>query len=117
MTVAPGVTVTFTCTGSADAFLPTWFVNGTMAVSGGHTCYRSTYSRRPRELNATATLTINGNNSCNVFSVYCRIFRESKLLYLHNTTLTVQGWYVIGQLETIFSYGTYVATSVYINVA
>ena len=91
MTVASGVSVKFTCSGPADTHLPTWFVNGTVAVSDGHICYRSTYKRRPGELNATMILMINGNNSCYTFNIYCRIFRESEFLYIHNTTLVVQG--------------------------
>ena len=90
MTVAPGVTVKFnTCTGPADlsAVQPTWFVNGKIAETEGD-CYESITTAEGR--NYTATLTINGNHTCNTFNVYCRIDRlESQ--YIHNTTVTFQG--------------------------
>ena len=90
MTVAPDVTVEFTCSGPASIIQPTWFLNGTFVESEGN-CYRSRL-RRLRELNTTATLTISGNNdACDNFKIYCRIFMDSQFLYLHNTTLTVQG--------------------------
>ena len=91
MTVAPGVTVKFdTCTGLADQSTvePTWFVNGKTAETEGD-CYESIITAEGR--NYTATLTINGNHTCNTFNVYCRIYRESQTLYLHNTTVTFQG--------------------------
>ena len=90
LTVAPDVTVKFTCTGPADLFVvePTWFVNGKTAVSYGD-CY--TLLRTTEGRNYTATLTINGNHTCDTLNVYCRIYRESQALYIHNTTLTFQG--------------------------
>ena len=90
MTVAPDVTVEFTCSGPVSVIQPTWFLNGRFAETDGN-CYRSRL-RRLGELNATATLTISGNyDACDNFKIYCRIFRDSQFLYLHNTTLTVQG--------------------------
>ena len=90
MTVAPDVTVEFTCSGPASVIQPTWFLNGTFVETDGN-CYRSRL-RRLGELNGTATLTISGNyDACDNFKIYCRIFRDSQFLYLHNTTLTVQG--------------------------
>ena len=87
--VAPGVSVDFTCTGPDGEFPPTWLLNGRRAESDGN-CYRSRL-RRPEGLNVTDTLTVNGNHTCNVFNICCRIYRESQFLYLHNTTLIVQG--------------------------
>ena len=87
--VAPDVTVEFICTGPVIASLPTWFVNGRVAVTKGN-CYRLTI-RRAAGINATATLTINGNHNCDTFNIYCRIYRDSRFLYLHNTTLRIQG--------------------------
>ena len=90
MIVAPDVTIEFTCSGPVGSFQPTWFLNGTFVESDGN-CYRSRL-RIPGRLNATAILTINGNNdSCGDYKIYCRIFTESQFLYLYNTTLTVQG--------------------------
>ena len=60
MTVAPDVTIEFTCNGLVSVIQPTWFLNGTFVESDGN-CYRSRL-RRLGELNATAILTINGNN-------------------------------------------------------
>ena len=90
MIVAPDVTIEFTCSGPVGSFQPTWFLNGTFAETDGY-CYRSRL-RRLGELNATATLTISGNyDACGDFNIYCRIFRESQFLYLHNTTVTFEG--------------------------
>ena len=92
ITVAPGVTVKFnTCTGPAglSAVQPTWFVNGKIAETEGD-CYESILIIA-EGLNYTATLTINGNDTCDTFNVYCRIYRESQFLCIHNTTVTFQG--------------------------
>ena len=91
MTVAPDVTVKFNrCTGLADLFTvqPTWFVNGKIAKTE-RDCYKSNITAEGR--NYTATLTINGNHTCDTFNVYCRIYRESQALYLYNTTVKFQG--------------------------
>ena len=61
MTVAPDVTVEFTCSGPVSVIQPTWFLNGTFVETEGN-CYRSRL-RRLGELNATATLTINAITS------------------------------------------------------
>lgn len=88
--VAPGVSVEFTCTGPDGEFPPTWLLNGRRAETEGD-CYRSRL-RRPGGLNVTDTLVVNGNrDTCNTFNVYCRIFIESRFLYMYKTTLTVQG--------------------------
>ena len=84
--VATGVSVEFACTGPDP---PTWFVNGRAAVTEGD-CYRWRLIRSG-EVNYTATLVINGNRTCDTFNVYCRIYSGPQVLYLHNTTLTVQG--------------------------
>ena len=90
MVVAPGVSVKFnTCTGPAHDFQPTWFVNGRVAETEV-ACYRSTL-RTADGPNYTATLTIDGNQSCGDFNIKCRIFKESQALYLHDTTVMVQG--------------------------
>ena len=100
MIVAPGVTVTFTCTGPADQSTvePTWFVNGEIAETEGD-CYRSIL-RRAEGLIYTATLMINGNRTCDSFIIYCRIYRDSQFLYLHNATLTFQGKWLLYHLVT-----------------
>ena len=89
MTVAPGVSVMFTCTGPVDPFQPTWFVNRESAETNGD-CYISTLSEAERQ-NYTATLMISGNHTCGTFNVYCRIYSGPRALYLHNITLRVQG--------------------------
>ena len=99
MTVAPDVTVKFTCSGPGSIIQPTWYLNGTFAETDGY-CYRSRL-RRLGELNATAILTISGNSdACGDFNIYCRIFSESQFLYLHNTTLIVQGQCNLGTLAS-----------------
>ena len=72
--------VEFICTGPVIASLPTWFVNGRVAVTKGN-CYRLTI-RRAAGINATATLTINGNHNCDTFIIYCRIYRDSRFSVL-----------------------------------
>ena len=89
MIVAPGVTVEFTCTGPQGEFPPTWLLDG-RAVATESDCYKSRLSESEGP-NATATLTINCNHTCNMFTIWCRIKIESQFLYLHNTTLVVQG--------------------------
>ena len=84
--VATGVSVKFACTGPDP---PTWFVNGRAAVTEG-VCYTSRL-RTAGGPNYTATLVINGNRICDTFDVYCRIYSGQQALYLHNTTLRVQG--------------------------
>ena len=87
MTVAPGVTVEFTCTGpDVD-----WFVNGRRAETRAE-CYRSDLNAEG--LNYIATLTITGNHACSIFTIYCSVSRE---VPLHNTTLLVQG-----QLQSVW---------------
>ena len=89
MIVAPRVTVEFKCTGpGGESGRPTWFLNGGLAETDGG-CYRSTFTRA-EGLNYTSTLIINGNRTCNTFNIYCIIYKEARL-YLHNTTLVVQG--------------------------
>ena len=83
--VAPGVTVQLICTGPDIV----WYLNGRQALSY-EDCYRLTI-RGAGDQNVTATLAINGNNTCDAFNVYCRIYRASQFLYIHNTTLIVQG--------------------------
>ena len=86
--VARGVTVEFTCTGPVDVSQPSWVLNGKLAETDGG-CYRSTF-KEAEGSNYTSTLIINSNSTCNTFNIYCRIFKEVQL-YLHNTTLVVQG--------------------------
>ena len=85
--VAPGVTVELMCTGPAVL----WFLNGRQAISD-EDCYRSTH-RRAGEQNVTGTLTINVNNTCDAFHVYCRIQYTDPgfSLYINNITLIAQG--------------------------
>ena len=41
--------------------------------------------------NATATLIIYNNSTCEAINISCRIFMESQFLYLHNTTVEIEG--------------------------
>ena len=91
------MTVQFTCTGPG---LPTWYVNGRITESKGN-CYRLTI-RRAAGMNVATILTINGNQTCDTFNVYCGIVvSESQLLYARNVSqfsLVFQGL-----LQTWFS--------------
>ena len=81
------MTVQFTCTGPG---LPTWYVNGRVAVSNEN-CSTLTI-RRAAGMNATAILTISGNQTCDTFNIYCGIVvSESQLLYPRNISLMFQG--------------------------
>ena len=83
--VARGVTVELICTGPDVA----WYLNGRQAFTN-EDCYRLAL-RSVGDRNVTGTLAINGNHTCDAFNVYCRIYGESQFLYIHNTTLIVQG--------------------------
>ena len=83
--VAPGVTVKLICTGPDVA----WYLNGRQAFTN-EDCYKLAL-RSAGDRNATATLAINANRTCDAFNVYCRIYSKSQFLYIHNTTLIVQG--------------------------
>ena len=84
--VAPGVTVELICTGPDVV----WYLNGRQALTYKD-CYRLTIGGAG-DRNVTATLAINGNHTCgDASNVYCRIYRASQFLYIHNTTLIVQG--------------------------
>ena len=90
MVLTPGVTVRFTCTGPGLG-LPTWYVNGNFAAEGEENqCYRLNFSRA-RNL-TTATLTISGNLTCDIFNIYCTIqVSELEFRNLHNISLRFQG--------------------------
>ena len=92
MIIAPYVTAEFACTGPYNEFPPTLLLNGTGALTVAD-CYNSTLTETG-DGNATATLIIHGNSACKTFSVSCRIFKESQFLYLHNTTLEIEGWLI-----------------------
>ena len=83
--VAPGVTVELICTGPDVV----WYLNGRQALTYKD-CYRLTIGGAG-DRNVTATLAINANHTCDAFNVYCRIYREPDFLYIHHTTLIVQG--------------------------
>ena len=90
MIIAPYVTAKFTCTGPYGEFPPKWLLDGRGALTKGD-CYNSTLTETG-DRNATATLTIGGNyDGCGDFNIYCRIFIQSQFLYLHNTTLEMEG--------------------------
>ena len=96
--LAPGMTVQFTCT--APGQLPTWYVNGRVAVTKGN-CYRLTI-RRAAGINATAILTVRGNHTCDAFNIYCGIVvSESQSLYARN--LSQFSLVFQGLLKTSFS--------------
>ena len=91
MIIAPHVTAKFTCTGPYNEFPPKWLSDGKGLPTVGK-CYNSTLTNTG-DGNATATLIIHGNSTqCETFNISCRIFKESQFLYLHNTTVEIEGW-------------------------
>ena len=89
MIIAPYVKAEFTCTGPYNEFPPKWLLNGSGALRVGD-CYNSTLTRTG-DGNATTTLIIYGNSTCETFNISCRIYKESQFLYLHKTTLEIEG--------------------------
>ena len=92
MIIAPHVTAEFTCTGPYNDFPPKWLLNGTGQLDVGK-CYNSNKTNTPGKRNATATLIIHGNSTqCGTFNISCRIYKDSQFLYLHNTTVEIEGY-------------------------
>ena len=88
LTVAHNTTINLVCTDGTR--LPTWFVNGiTVRIEGQ--CSRSSYSINGEMV--TAILTIDGNCICGTLNIHCEAYiaEERQLVFLHNTTLTIQG--------------------------
>ena len=86
VTVTHNTTINLTCSGSRT---PDWFVNGTEIDTTGHRYKLSTNSA-----DKTATLTINGNRTCETVNVHCEVYNmaEGQFFPIHNTTLRFQGW-------------------------
>ena len=89
--IAAYATAEFTCTGPYGEFPPKWLLDGKGALTVG-VCHNSTLTET-RDGNATATLIIlNNDSTCDAFNISCRIFIwQSHFLYLHNTTLEMEG--------------------------
>ena len=89
--IAPYATAEFTCTGPYSNFPPRWLLDGKGALTAGE-CHNSTLTETG-DGNATATLIIHSTDStCDAFNISCRIFiGQSQFLYLHNTTLEMEG--------------------------
>ena len=89
MIVTHNTTINLTCvTGGTSA--PSWYVNGTQVRTTGDRYRVSTSSG----IYYTATLTINGNLTCETLNVYCEVYNttEQRFVHMHNTTLRFQGW-------------------------
>ena len=89
MIVTHNTTINLTCTASGRR-TPDWFVNETVVLTRGDR-YRVSTSNG---VGKTATLTINGNLTCETVNVYCEVYdtTEQRFVLLHNTTLRFQGW-------------------------
>ena len=87
--VTHNTTINLTCvTGGNRA--PSWFANGTEVYTTGDRYRVSTTSG----IYYTATLTINGNLTCETLNVYCEVYNttEQRFVHMHNTTLRFKGW-------------------------
>ena len=89
MIVTHNTTISLTCTTSSRR-TPDWFVNETVVATRGDR-YRVSASNGVAQ---TATLTINGNLTCETVNVYCEVFNttEGRFVRMHNTILRFQGW-------------------------
>ena len=89
MTVAHNTTINLTCT-TSGRHTPDWFANGTVVVTSGDKYKVETSNGR----GITATLTINGNLTCETVNVSCEVYitTEQRFVHMHNTTLRFQGW-------------------------
>ena len=88
MIVACNTTISVTCT-TSDLRVPNWFANRTVVATTG-----DRYSvRTSNGVDITATLTVNGNLTCETVNVYCEAYRhnEQRFVHMHNTTLRFQG--------------------------
>jgi len=84
---AHNTTIELTCIDKAndpDISPPHWVMNGSVALTEDG--YRSSRDEDTRAL--IGTLTINGNNTCGTFNMYCILHNEQ---ILHSTTLIVEG--------------------------
>ena len=82
---AHNTTVVFTCIDHTDAhFPPAWWMDGSLVLTKDG--YASSRDKDTGEL--IGILTINGNQSCGAFNVYCRPYSGQ---IMHNTTLTIEG--------------------------
>ena len=89
VTVAHNTTINLTCT-TSGRHTPDWFANGMVVVLSGDKYKVQTSNGR----GITATLTINGNLTCETVNVYCEVYNttEQRFVHMHNTTLRFQGW-------------------------
>ena len=88
MIVTHNTTINLTCIASGR-HTPGWYANGTWVTTlGGR--FRVTTSNG---VHKTATLTINGNLTCEIVNVYCEVITtELRFVHMHNTTLRFNGW-------------------------
>ena len=86
--VTHNTTTNLTCV-TSEFRPPDWYANGTWVPSTGDR-YRVSISN---DVYYTATLTINGNLTCETVNVYCEVITtERQFVHMHNTTLRFQGW-------------------------
>ena len=86
--VTHNTTINLTCTTSGSR-PPDWFLNGRAVDTSGDRYRMSTRN----DVDITATLTINGNLTCETLNVYCEVITtERQFIHMHNTTLRFQGW-------------------------
>ena len=100
MIVTHNTTINLTCV-TSDVRAPGWFANKEfVSVTGDR--YRATTSNGVYK---TATLTINGNLTCETVNVYCEVYSttEQRFVHMHNTTLRFQGW-----LQLLFGMGFFI---------
>ena len=101
--VTHNTTINLTCIASGHR-TPGWLANGTEVATTG-----DRYSvRTSNGVDKTATLTINGNLTCETVKVYCEVYSttEQRFVRMHNTTLIFQGW--LQSFLLLFGIGSYI---------
>ena len=94
--VTHNTTINLTCV-TGGTRVGSWFANGAQVPTDGDR-YRVSISNG---VYYTATLTINGNLTCETVNVYCEVITtERRFVHMHNTTLRFQGW-----LQLLFGMG------------
>ena len=90
VTVTHNTTINLTCHTVSGRLTPFWFVNETVVDTTGDRYRMSTRN----DVGKTATLTINGNLTCETVNVHCEVYNttERQFVHMHNTTLRFQGW-------------------------
>ena len=87
--ITHNTTINLTCRVPSDVRVPDWYANGIQVTTTGDRYRVSTRNGADN----TATLTINGNLTCETVNVSCEIYNttERRHVHMHHTTLRFKG--------------------------